>query len=355
MTSTTDSPAQVDQPDPSALRIHLATVLPDLGEDLSIERLQGGASNLTYLLRAGDSELILRTPPHGTKAKSAHDMGREHRVLSHLYPVFPYCPKPLHYCADAGIIGAPFFVMEKLEGVILRRDLPEGMPLGPRDARALCENLLDVHVELHRVDYAAAGLHGYGKPDGYGERQVSGWCRRYVAARTEDVPDNAELMDWLTANLPESQGPASVIHNDYKFDNVVLTQRPEGWRITGVLDWEMATIGDPMMDLGCSLAYWVQADDPAPMQSVRMMPTHLPGMMTRKEIIDYYCAHTALAPESFDFYYVFGLFRLAVIAQQIYFRFARGESSDQRFAGFGRMGGVLSERAWDVARGEASI
>ena len=343
------------EPDAGTIGAYLAEALPDISGEISVERVPGGASNLTYLVTVGDTELVLRRPPFGTKAKSAHDMGREYHVLSRLYPTFPYCPKPLAYCPDSAVLGEPFFVMERLNGTILRKDLPKDMRLPPAEARSLCENLLDVHLELHAVDYEAADLAGFGKPDGYVERQVLGWNKRYRNARTGDVPDNDQLMNWLADNMPADSSRVAIIHNDYKFDNVVLSDSSGSLRLTGVLDWEMATLGDPLMDLGCSLAYWVEADDPPLLMKARMMPTHLPGMMSRREIVEYYCRQSGVTDVSFDFYYAFGLFRLTVIAQQIYYRYAKGETGDRRFAHFGQMGAILSARAWDVARGTVSI
>jgi aminoglycoside phosphotransferase (APT) family kinase protein len=343
------------EPDAETIGAYLAEALPDVSGKISVKKVPGGASNLTYLVTAGETELVLRRPPFGTKAKSAHDMGREYHILSHLHPIFPYCPKPLVYCADNAVLGEPFFVMERLNGTILRKDLPKDMHLTLAEARSLCENLIDVHLELHDVDYEAAGLAGFGKPDGYVKRQVLGWNKRYRDARTADVPDNKQLMSWLAENMPADGVRAGIIHNDFKFDNVVLNASRGSLRITGVLDWEMATLGDPLMDLGCSLAYWVEAEDPPALMAARMMPTHLPGMMNRREIVDYYGLRSGATGICFDFYYTFGLFRLAVIAQQIYYRYAKGENCDRRFAHFGEMGAILSARAWDVACGKVSM
>ena len=214
---------------------------------------------------------------------------------------------------------------------------------------------MDVHLRLHAVDYRAAGLADMGRPDGYVARQVTGWNRRYRNARTEDVPGNDALMDWLETSMPGECARACVIHNDYKFDNVVLQSTGDGLKIIGVLDWEMATLGDPLMDLGCSLAYWIEADDPTPMQAARMMPTHLPGMMTRRALVDYYLDRSGLGQTTFDFYYVFGLFRLAVIVQQIYYRYFHGQTTDPRFASFGQLGALLSQRAEAVIGGESGL
>jgi aminoglycoside phosphotransferase (APT) family kinase protein len=354
MPAETTSPRPGEELDAAAVAAYLARALPGVEGDVSISQFPGGASNLTYLIDIGDKALVLRRPPFGTKARSAHDMGREYRILSQLRPVFPYCPRPLAFCDDESVLGEPFYLMERLEGVILRRELPEGLDLSPEDTAALCAELLDVHLKLHSVDYEAAGLGDMGKPEGYVSRQVLGWSKRYRNARTEDVPANEGLMEWLADNMPgESRG--CIVHNDYKFDNVVLDRADDGLRITGVLDWEMATLGDPLMDLGCSLAYWIQADDPPEMMAARMMPTHLPGMMTRRECVNYYLSRSGLDGMSFDFYYVFGLFRLAVIVQQIFYRFFHGQTVDPRFATFGKLGSVLSRRAEAVIAGKAAL
>lgn len=340
----TQAPRKGEELDTEALRAWLAQQDATLTGPLEVKQFPGGASNLTYLVRQGEREWVLRRPPFGTKAKSAHDMGREFRVLSALHRVFPYCPQPLFYCEDERVMGCPFYVMQRLDGIILRRELPPGLTLSPQDARTLCEHLLDVQVELHRVDVAKAGLTDFGKPEGYVRRQVEGWSDRYRKARTPDVPDAEPLMQWLQENQPAESGRAALIHNDYKFDNVVLDPA-HPLRIIGVLDWEMATLGDPLMDLGCSLAYWVQADDPADLQMIRQLPTHLPGMMTRRELVDAYGRKAGLPIGDFQFYAVFGLFRLAVIAQQIYYRYAHGQTSNKRFAQFGQFVTVLSRQA----------
>ena len=349
----TRPPRPGEELDPARVAGFLARELPGFTGEVEIAQFPGGASNLTYLVQAPDRQWVLRRPPFGTKARSAHDMGREYRILSRIHDTFPYAPRPVLFCADHEVLGEEFYLMERLQGLILRRDLPGGMDLPPEQAGALCRNLVDVHAELHAIDPDAAGLQELGRPEGYVARQVDGWSDRYRAARTDDVPDNEALMTWLAANRPPEAARAAIIHNDYKFDNVVLGERDGGWRITGVLDWEMATIGDPLMDLGASLAYWIQADDPEPLQRIRMLPTHLPGMMRRAELVEYYCARTGLEPVRFDFYYVYGLFRLAVIVQQIYYRFVLGQTKNRRFAPFGQFCTVLSRTAEAVAGGKA--
>jgi aminoglycoside phosphotransferase (APT) family kinase protein len=331
--------------DPATILPFLRSQIPDLPRTGGVElkQFQGGASNVTYLLRVGDREMILRRPPAGTKAKSAHDMGREFRIMQKLNPVFP-CPRPLAYCEDESLIGSTFYVMEKITGVILRRDLPKGLSYTPEQARKLCTNLLDTQIRLHALDYHAAGLGDLGKPQGYVERQVTGWCERFEKAWTDDVPKCESLMRWLKDHKPADSGKPGIIHNDYRFDNVVLDPR-DNLTIIGVLDWEMATLGDPLMDLGSSLAYWVQPGDPPQTQALRMQPTNLPGMLTREEIMRHYAEKTGVAIANPDFYYVFGLFRLAVIAQQIYYRFKLGQTRNPRFQAFGIFVSVLSQVA----------
>jgi aminoglycoside phosphotransferase (APT) family kinase protein len=206
---------------------------------------------------------------------------------------------------------------------------------------------VDVQLALHRVDVQAAGLADFGKPEGYVRRQVEGWSERYRKARTDDVPDAEPIMKWLAEHLPPESGRAALIHNDYKFDNVVLDPK-NPLNIIGVLDWEMATLGDPLMDLGCSLAYWIDAGDPEEFQMIRQLPTNVPGMMTRRELVDSYAQKSGQPIRDFHFYYVFGLFRLAVIAQQIYYRYSQGQTTNKRFAQFGLFVSLLCYRAEQV-------
>ncbi|MCP4135178.1 MAG: phosphotransferase family protein [bacterium] len=304
--------------------------IPGLEGSIEIKQFPSGFSNLTYLVTAGSREMILRRPPLGTKAKTAHDMSREYRILKALKPVYPSCPEPLVYTEDPAVMDCPFYVMERLKGIILRKDLPEGIELPPEKAELLSRNLIELLHSLHSIDYKAIGLGDFGKPEGYVKRQVEGWSKRYINAKTDDAPDYEKVMQWLHDNMPPDSAVPGVIHNDYKFDNVVLN--PENpLEIVGVLDWEMATIGDPLMDLGNSLAYWVNKDDPGNVQLMRMMPTDVEGMLTREELVSLYSELSGRKVDSFDYYYCFGLFRLAVIAQQIYYRFFHGQTSDKRF------------------------
>ena len=348
--ATLDAPGAVrgeNAFDPALILPFLQAHIPDLASGpLSLQQFAGGASNLTYLLKVGERELILRRPPAGTKAKSAHDMGREFRVQQRLAPHFP-CPTPLAYCEDESLIGSTFYVMEKLSGIILRRELPKGLSYTEQEARVLCEGFVDTLVRLHTLDYAGLGLSDMGKPEGYVARQVSGWCERFGKAHTDDVPKCENIMAWLKAHQPADCPRPAIIHNDYRFDNVVLSP-VDNTTIIGVLDWEMATLGDPLMDLGSALAYWVEFRDPSQMQTIRMQPSYLPGMLTREEFVARYAAKTGLVIGNFDFYYVFGLFRLAVIAQQIYYRYKLGQTSNPKFQVFGLFVTVLSQVAEKV-------
>ncbi|HEY0775442.1 MAG TPA: phosphotransferase family protein, partial [Nocardioidaceae bacterium] len=254
-----------------------ADLAADLADEPEVRQFSGGASNLTYLLRYPSRDLVLRRPPAGQKAVGAHDMRRELTIQSRLRPVFPHVPRMVVYCDDTSVIGSEFYVMERVEGTILGRDLPPGLDLSEAEVRRLCVGVLDRLVELHSVDAEKAGLGDLGKGSGYVARQVAGWSERFRRARTEDVGDFEAVMAWLDAQQTEDVG-SCVIHNDYRFDNVVLDEALE---VRAVLDWEMATLGDPLMDLGGALAYWVEAGDDEVFQQFRRQPTHLPGMFTR--------------------------------------------------------------------------
>ncbi|MDT3396551.1 phosphotransferase family protein [Streptomyces sp. B1866] len=293
-----------------------------------VTQFSGGASNLTYLLRYPDTELVLRRPPAGRKASSAHDMAREYRVQRQLKPVFGYPPTVRALCQDPSVIGGDFYVMDRVEGLILRGRLPQGMTVDPERARRLSQTFVDVLTELHRVDPAAAGLADLGKGAGYVRRQVEGWTRRYADARTWNVPRFTRVTAWLAGNQPEDVATC-VIHNDWRLDNLVLDE--DDLFVVGVLDWEMATLGDPLMDLGGALAYWVQADDDWPYRVTRRQPSHLPGMLTRAEIVERYCDVMGLPDGNWPFYETFGLFRLAVIAQQIYYRYHHRQTRNPAF------------------------
>jgi aminoglycoside phosphotransferase (APT) family kinase protein len=308
-----------------------------------LQQFPGGASNLTYMLRYANKDVILRRPPFGHIAKSAHDVVREAVIMQKLRPVYPTVPQVYAICEDTEVIGAPFYAMERLVGVIPRQDLPPELGLDATKTRQLCLNVLDTLIDLHKLDPKAAGLDTLGKGEGYVARQVEGWSKRFRAARTDDVGDFESVMQWLAAKQPQSEVAISLIHNDFRFDNVVLDVN-DPLKVIGVLDWEMATLGDPLMDLGSALAYWVQADDDMFMLGSRRQPTNAPGMLTRQEVINYYAERTGFNVDNFDFYTVYGLFRLAGIAQQIYKRFKEGNARNPVFATFGPFVNYLGQR-----------
>jgi len=297
-----------------------------------VEQFPAGHSNLTYLLRWGDRELVLRRPPFGSEVKSAHDMGREFRVLSKLYAAYLPAPQPLGSDDTGAVLGAPFYVMQRIKGVILRKDPPDGLELPPDLVRRLGESFLDNLATLHGIDYTAIGLADLGKPVGYVERQVTGWIKRYYGSQTDDLPEVEPVSKWLTANMPPESG-AALVHNDYKFDNVVLAA-DDLTRIAGVLDWEMSTIGDPLMDLGTAISYWIDTADPPDLQLIRWGPTTLPGSLSRAELTARYAERTGRDVSHMPFYLAFAYFKTAVIAQQIYYRFHKGLTQDARFGFF---------------------
>lgn len=326
--------------------------------EVPVLQFRGGASNLTYLLRCTQGgvprDLVLRRPPAGTKAQGAHDMSREFDIQSRLAPVFPYVPNMVARCTDTSIIGSDFYVMDHVPGVIPRRDLPAHWDLTPEDVRAMCTSVIDRLIELHRVDPHAAGLGDLGRGTGYVQRQVTGWSDRYQRAHTPNAPDFRVVMEWLAAHQPPDSG-SCIIHNDFRLDNVVLNADDPAV-VEGVLDWEMATLGDPLMDLGGSLAYWAQADDDEFFLSFRRQPTHLPGMLTRAEVVDYYAAATgrSITADAWRFYEVFGLFRLAAIAQQIYYRYHHGQTTNPDYAAFLPAVSYLESRCLRVINGETA-
>jgi len=314
-----------------------------LGGPLQARQFPGGHSNLTYLVTVGERELVLRRPPFGSTVKAAHDMQREFRVLSALGPVFAQAPRVVAFCEDESVLGARFFLMERVRGMILRSRVPAGVALPPETVSRLCAALVETLVKLHGLDYEAAGLAGFGNPEGYAQRQVTGWTKRYHDAQTDEVGDMSVVAGWLVEHLPRSEG-ASLIHNDYKHDNLVLDPAAPD-RILAVLDWEMSTLGDPLMDLGTTLAYWVQEKDSDELKAIAFGPTHLPGSDTRRQLAERYAERSGRAVHDLDFYYCFGLFKTAVIVQQIYYRFRQGLTRDPRFAALGGAVRVLARQA----------
>jgi aminoglycoside phosphotransferase (APT) family kinase protein len=318
--------------DLDALNSYLRVQAPDMGDVLAISQFPGGFSNLTYSLKTALSEYVLRRPPFGATIKGAHDMGREFRVLSLLNGHYDRIPNPIIYCETDDVLGAPFYIMERVPGLILRAHQAPTLNLSPGRMRQLSEALVDNLVAIHALDINQTGLIQLGKPDGYVQRQTEGWIKRYHNAETDTIPAMVRLEDWLLTYYPPEQNPA-FLHNDYKYDNVLFVP-DEGTgdpapHIRGVLDWEMATVGDPLMDLGATLAYWSEAGDSPAYRTFNL--TWLPGNLTRQEVAARYAERSGRDVSNILFYYVFGLYKNAVIAQQIYARWKQGYSKDERF------------------------
>ncbi len=317
--------------DATALEDFLSRNIEGFEGPLTVRQFPSGFSNLTYALEdANGREFVMRRPPFGANVKSGHDMHREYRILDALHPALPEAPRPYVYTDDESIVGAPFYVMERVRGIVLRGVSPRVRGLDdPATMRGACEALVDTLVALHAVDLDACGLGDFGRPQGYAERQVSGWTRRWQKSMTEEVPQLDRAAAWLAANMPPEQ-PGTLIHNDFKYDNVVYAPDDLG-KIIAVLDWEMATVGDPLMDLGTSLAYWIEEADEAILQTVAG-PTALPGNLSRAQVAERYAEKSGRSLDDIVFYYVYGLFKVAVIGQQIFYRYHHGHTSDERFA-----------------------
>ena len=311
------------------LKEYLAAHLSCSPEQIQVDQLPGGYSNLSFLVHSPSGKLILRRPPFGEKIAKAHDMGREFKILQGLKKAgYTKSPNPILFCEKESIFGAPFFLMEFVEGAILRNKVPKGMDLGMKEFEKLSRSAVDCLVELHQLELQESGLIQLGKPEGFTQRQVVGWVERYFRAKTNELPELEIAATWLQENIPSTEYTA-FIHNDFKYDNLVLN--PEDLcSIRSVLDWEMATIGNPLMDLGTSLAYWAEETDPEILKLFNL--SYLPGNLTRVELMDYYFTKAAGSKEDMIFYYVFGLFKVAVIAQQIFKRYSQGHSTDARFA-----------------------
>ncbi len=331
----TDQPGAVredERLDLAPLAAWLARAVPGAAGPVELLQFGKGHSNLTYLLRFGGREAVLRRAPRGANIKHAHDMHREFTLLSALRGVYPKAPRPIAFCDDEAVVGARFYLMERVRGVILRgRERPAGLALPPERMEALSRSFVDDLAALHAVDVRGGALASLGKPEGYVARQVAGWTERYARARTDEVPELERALSWLAASQPPRETGAALIHNDYKYDNLVLDPADLS-RIVALLDWEMATVGDPAMDLGSSLGYWVDAADPPELRAMAFGPTPLPGNLDREALVARYAAATGRDPGDPVFLYVYGLAKLAVIAQQIYRRFRDGHTRDPRFA-----------------------
>ena len=314
-------------------------------QGLTVEQYPRGHSNLTYRVTAPGAAWVLRRPPVGSKVAHAHDMVREARILVKLHPVFPLAPRVVAVCEEAEVLGAPFYLMDPVRGAILRGAAPRE-PLSAGQVRALCGAFVQTLVDLHAVDFRKAGLEG--KPEGYVRRQVDGWTRRWHDARTDEVPDVDAIARWLSERIPPEQR-AAFLHNDFKYDNLVLDPLADPARVVGVLDWEMSTAGDPLMDLGTALGYWVEEGDPEPLKTLAFGPTFLPGSFTRAQLAAEYGRLSGRDVSGMLFYYCFALFKTAVVVQQIYQRYLEGLTHDERFASFGIGVQILARSAVEAA------
>ncbi len=322
--------------DRAAVDAYLKTRLESLHGTPEIRQYPSGASNLTYAVNYPGRALVLRRPPVGKKPKSGHDMGREFRIMQALDGIYAV-PKALLYCADDSIIGAPFYVMERVEGVLIKGAIPKEWGWGETEGAKLCRAFFDKLIELHAIDYEAIGLGDFGKPEGYVARQIMGWERRYERARTPDVEGFEDVRQWLQDHMPAVEHAPAILHGDFRIDNMILdAQNP--FEIRAVLDWEISALGDPLMDLGNTLAYWIEAGDPPAMRALARQPSWAPGMMSRAEVLAYYAQKTGRDVSGFSFYYAYGVWRLAVILQQIYYRYYHGQTQNAAFADFA--GGV---------------
>ena len=351
--SLIDAPAAVRRGEAiplDALREWWTETLGPVGS-IDIEQFPSGFSNLTYLVRAGGDEFVLRRPPFGVKPGVAHDVLREGRLLAALRPAYERVPSVIALCDDAGVIGSPFFVMERMRGLILRGALPRALALEKRQLRALSAAVIDTLAGLHAVNWRVSGLESLGRPEGYVERQVTGWRKRWTAARTGDVPSIERVAAWLATHAPAA-GDAALVHNDFKFDNLVLDPG-DPTRVRAVLDWEMATIGDPRLDLATTLGYWLEAVDPPPLLQLGLGITSLPGNWTREQVVAAYEAESGRSVGDPVWLLAFWLFKVAVIAQQIFARYAAGHTQDPRFSALDlavEALGDLATRAIDTQR-----
>ena len=332
--------------DVPALERYLGPRLPAADGALAVEQFPGGHSNLTYLLRYPTVEYVMRRPPLGPVAPRAHDMAREHRVLDALWPVFPAAPRPFLYCEDPAVIGAPFYVMERRRGLVVRREEPAEWRGDPAIRRRASQALIDVMVDLHAVDWRAIGLGELGRPDGFVARQVKGWAERWERAKDREIAALTDVARWLAERVPVPTG-ATLVHGDLKLDNVMLDPADPA-RVLAVLDWEMCTTGDPLVDLGLLLCYWAEAGDPYARKESVVQVTSLPGWYTREQLVERYAARTGRDVSKIAYYEVFALYKVAVVVQQIYIRWKRGQTRDERF-------GLMGPRVEALARASLEL
>jgi aminoglycoside phosphotransferase (APT) family kinase protein len=318
----------------------------DAAREPEIAQFPGGHSNLTYLLRFGDAEIVVRRPPFGPVAPTAHDMAREYRWLSAMHRAFPLAPRPYLLCDDPSVIGSVFYAMERRRGVIVRADEPPAVA-DPAARRRVSDALVTTLARLHAIDVAANGLGGLGKPSGFVERQVRGWTDRWQRSKTTPLAEMDTLAEWLRQRLPPDANPPGVVHGDFKLDNVMLDEADVG-RVVAVLDWEMSALGDPLVDLGILLAYWAPTAPPLARDALTTV-THRPGYFTRDEIVEHYAAQSNRDLSNIRFYEIFAIFKIAVVVQQIYFRYVHGQTHDERFATFDARVAFLAQQAAALA------
>jgi aminoglycoside phosphotransferase (APT) family kinase protein len=337
-----------EQVDTAVVAAYLRGKLPESEHPLEILQFPGGHANLTYLLRFGDREYVLRRPPLGPVAPRSHDMVREYRALAALGPYYAPAPRVFVLCEDAAVIGAPFFVMERRHGIVVRRTMPPEIADDPAVRRRIGIAAIDALADLHAVPVAGTPVAALGKPEGFVARQIHGWSERWQRAKTEELATMDALAAWLMARIPPALDP-TVVHNDFKLDNMMLDRADPG-RVVAVLDWDMTTLGDPRIDVGTLLGYWPEASDPPERLAIAMQPTYLEGFPTRTEIIARYVARSGRDLEAIGFFETFALFKLAVVLQQIYVRFVRGQTKDERFAMMGESVRRLAEIASESRR-----
>jgi len=314
---------------------------------MEVEQFPGGHSNLTYMLRFGDLELVLRRPPLGPVPPRAHDMAREFRLLAAVHPHFPLAPRPIVLCQDASVAGCTFYVMERRRGMVIRLDEPEGVRGRPEVRRAISESMIDTLADLHAIDVMAQGLEALGKPAGFVARQIRGWTERWHGAKTSELPEMEQLAAWLEQRIPPDPARPALVHGDYKLDNVMLAA-DDPRRLVAVFDWEMSAVGDPLIDLGILLCYWVHVAEAARGDAISTVTT-APGWLGRAAILDRYASRSNQTLDRIALYEVFALFKLAVVLQQIYARFVRGQTDDPRFAGMGERVTMLARKAASMA------
>ncbi|MDB5040021.1 MAG: Phosphotransferase family protein [Candidatus Eremiobacteraeota bacterium] len=331
--------------DTSRLEPYLHEHLEGAAGPLELRQFGGGHANLTYLLRFGEREWVLRRPPLGPVVPGSHDMRREYRVLSTLNPGYPLAPQAYLLCTDHTVIGADFFVMERRHGVAFRREIPQPWVDRADVLRGVGESLIDNLALLHSVDPASVGLGELGKPNGYVERQVNGWIERWHNALTPDVGPAEPFTGWLRQTIPAARRSA-LLHNDYKLDNTLLDAENPAKTIA-VLDWDMCTRGEPLMDLGEILALWGEKGDRANGLHGRM-PTWHEGFFSRREAAERYARKSGADLSDLHWYVVFNMFRFGVILQQIYIRYVRGQTHDERFRDMGDAVNSITQRGLEM-------